>query len=793
VDGVFRTGADPEFQGHGVAASARPAALAAWWRGAVGAAGAVDQFSLEADLDLRSGEQTFENIKATTGEGTITGVVELRGFRESGERYADVSLKADRADLVEARALTELLTGNPLTTGLRNMTVSLVADTLIAGGAEAREVVLEGSVESGRLDLRRLAVADLAGAKLALSGKIADPFEDPEGSVEGSVEAADLSGAAEFLSRLLPESRLLGRLREIAPALSPVRAELSASAGLENQPIALALNGSFADTHLSLDAEGQGELADPKTLTGTIKLNVSGEDSATVLSQLGFRAVPVRVGPLELETRFEGALASAGKLNVNGRVAGIDLEYAAESSLIDGQLSLAGTFDAQTDDMDPALLLAGIAAPGMGEGHSLAAKGQLNWRDGRLAVVLDDATLRDQPVTGAIEAKFGEGLELTGSLALHELSLPMLAAFALGHVPKLEADGWSETTFAAALPANVSLQLDLGSEVLDLGLPEKGGKAALRIGYSKQGFDLDLAHADFAGGALKGAARGGLRGGEVQLSVRGALHGGALQALAWRRAGTPVASGLVDISVDASGRGRSMAGLVSSITGSGSLGVRDSQLNGINSAALAAVARLAEAEDEPQDDQGREIFATQFNAGTLEFGSAAASLTIEGGIVETGTVSVETGNTAVLAEASVDLKTLSLTSNWTIRALEQGVAEDQQPFVRLVFTGPVTRPERQVDLRPLLDLVQTRRMQKQLDELDRLQREQRAEPTGALPSPSQTKAMAAGSDNGGGVLPDPASQPPAIPAAEAPPDPPQQPPDLLRSIRPAVREMLRGG
>jgi uncharacterized protein involved in outer membrane biogenesis len=117
----------------------------------------------------------------------------------------------------------------------------------------------------------------------------------------------------------------------------------------------------------------------------------------------------------------------------------------------------------------------------------------------------------------------------------------------------------------------------------------------MRVEYSKDAFNLDLSGAEFAGGPLKGSVAGSLREGEADLSLRAALQSGAVQEFAWRRAETPVASGLLDLSFEARARGRSMAGLISSLTGSGSLALRDGRLNGINSAALAAVARLQRA------------------------------------------------------------------------------------------------------------------------------------------------------------------------------------------------------
>ncbi len=786
--GTLRGGVEPAFAGHGRVSSGRPAAFAAWWRGQAGSAGAIGPFAIETDFDLKAEQQSFAGLTVSTPEGTVSGSVDLRRFENSGELFAVVNLSADRTDLVKARALAELLGGKLLASGLVDQTtVSLRADVLSAGGIEARDVILDGGVEDGRVVLRRLAVADLAGANIDLSGTIENPFLKPGVTLEGSVDAQDLTGAAEFMSQVLPENSWATRFREIAPALSPVRADVSATIGVDRSPISISLTGSFANTHVTVSAAGQGALLDPASLNGTVRVHVEGEDSASVLAQLGFAAIPVRVGPLMLDAELQGALASSGRLSLTGSVAGIDLSYAAQTSVHEGRIALDGDLTATGPDIDPALLLAGIAVPGIGEGHPAAVKGRLRYGDGRLALTLTEASFREQPVSGSVEAKLGETIEISGSLAVQEASLPVLAGLALGPVPGLEEGRWSEQPFAAPLPANIAATVELAAETLDLGFPEQATRAALRLDYAKDAFSLDLAQAAFAGGTLKGSVRGSLAGGEADLVLRAGLLGSSVEALAWKRSGTPVASGSLDASVDATARGRTLAGLVSSLGGTGSVAVTDGGVNWVNPAALVAIMRLAQAEADPKEDEAREVFATQFSVGSLALQPAAASFSIIGGIVDFATLSIASEPAALLGKATLDLNTLSLASDWTIRAVEPGVAENQQPFVRLGFSGPIAGPERQVDLRPLLDLLQTRRMEHQLDRLQELEAEQRrAEATGSLPSADPGSAADLPAD---GNMP---AGPGSVPAAELrPANPPA--PDVFQQMRPAVKDILRGG
>ncbi len=711
------------FKGRARMSSSRPAAFAAWWRGAVGSAREIGAFSLEAELDLAPGTQRLSNLVASTANGTIEGSVELRRFAQSGDLFADIGLSAARADLAEARALAELLVGKALAPGrIDQATLSLTADVLTAGGIEARSVAIEGGLEGGVLNLARLNVEDLAGARIDARGSIRDPFgPGRSGRMDAAVEAEDIGGAARFLLSVLPESPAVRRFAAAAPVLSPVSANLAAEAGAEGERVSIELTGRFADTHLTLRAEGSGSLAAPETLQGTLGMQAVGGDSAKVLQQLGFDILPVSSPPLRIAADFEGALASAGMLKVEGSVAGIDLSYNGETAIGDGGLVFDGGFTAESADIDQALLLAGIAVPGIGEGHSASADGELRYADGKLSLAFAEAAFNGGPVGGSLTLDVSDGVRLTGDLDLGAASLPVLAGFGVGTVPGVERFSFSDTPFAETLPANVSLDVTLRAAELDLGAPIQAKDATLGFMLEGDRLELDLAESAFAGGTLKGSLGATMRDGQADVTFSAALGGAALQALVWERVGLPVASGTLDVSFEATGRGRSMAGIVATLSGSGSFAVHDGRLNALNSGALSAVMAAAEEDLEPDDESARETFATLFGSGAMPFGGATGSFSIENGAIGVPTVSLAAGGTKVLADARIDLNTLRLDSGWTVR-IEGGGVEEANPYVSVSFRGPILRPVREVDLNPLLDLMRGRFLERKLQELEELQR-----------------------------------------------------------------------
>ena len=725
LDGALRLAPEAAFEGRATFASERPSALAAWWRGRVGSAGDIGRFAIEADLALSADRQQLSEVVVTTGEGTATGSLDLHRLPQSGERFANAVLSADRADLTEAWALVALLAGDDAADEIDQMTLSLDAEALVLHGIEARSVLLNGGLEGGRLELRRLSIADLAGASIDASGSIADPFGTPTGRLEASVTAEDIAGAAEFLAALAPDHPAVVHLNRVAPVLSPVRADVSAEIGANGDPLSLDLAGSFGDTHVTLAAAGRGSLAEPNSLSGSVRLEVTGDDSADMLTQLGLAPLPVRSGPVEVEAQFQGMLASAGTLEMGGTVAGVDFTYTAETALQGDAVALIGEVEAESDDIDPALLMAGFAIPGLGQGHEAAVRGRLEIGDGQLNLAFEKASFDGQQVRGTVAAEFGETVGLSGELDLETASLPLFAAFATGEVPAAGADGWSDAAVASPLPAGVTLDFAVTAAALDLGVEPPASDASLRLRFSSEELDLELSQAEFAGGALDGSLAASVRDGAADVAVRAGLTGADLQALVWERGGLPVASGELDGSVELAGSGRSLAGLVASLAGSGSFAIRDGRFNTLNPKALANVMQAAEADEEPDEEQARETFAIHFGSGALPFGQATGSFSVAAGVVDVATVSLAAGDATVLADAAFDLNTLSLASDWTIRTDDGAASDEAEPRVNVLFSGSITDPERHTDLAPLLDLLRSRYMQRQLDEIEALEAERR--------------------------------------------------------------------
>ena len=321
--------------------------------------------------------------------------------------------------------------------------------------------------------------------------------------------------------------------------------------------------------------------------------------------------------------------------------------------------------------------------------------------------------------------------------------------------------------------------------------PIAANDATLEFALAGGKLEIDLTKSEFAGGALKGSLGAVMGDGQADLTLRAGVQGAALQSLVWDRLGLPTASGTLDVSFEAVGRGRSTAGILATLSGSGSFSIADGRLNALNADALAAVMAAAEGETDPDDDAARETFTSLFGSGALAFGRATGSFSIANGAVNIPTVSLAADNAKVLADAMIDLNTLTLQSKWTVR-MEEGGAEEAQPYVPIVFRGAIMRPAREIDLDPLLNLLRSRFLQRQVEELEELKRRQeeaerqaaeeeaarQAAEEEAARQPAAETELTTGATVGGSD-----AEPPADAAAEPPAGPP--PPVELVPVQPA--------
>ncbi|MBZ9937670.1 AsmA family protein [Mesorhizobium sp. BR1-1-16] len=732
ADGTVETAPKVRFIGGVRVASEQPSIFAAWWRdGPAGTRLPLQPFDMSGQIDIAPEQIRISGMSARMQGSNIRGALDWQRDA-AGQRALAVDLKADRFDYDQAASLTELFAGRSVTSqgGLAdNFRVKLAAGTFIAGDTTLSDVSADGGYADGVLTATRFSVGDLAGAALQASGRLADLDTTPSGQVSASIDASDLRGVADVVERLLPGSGFAAWLTAAAPALQDaklaavVNAEavdgatnanltLNGSAGGSAVDVALGLSGAPADWH-----------------DGSFKLSAAIEnpDAGTALRQLGFAAEPVEApGMLRLTIEGGGALSDGVPLHVKGELAGLGYDVAGRLTVDDSRVPhFAGNATLSGADAGALARLLTGPVPGLASPAPIDIAATLDLAPNRLALAFDKGTLGTAAGSGSLTfAKAGARWGLDGDLSLDQLDLGLMAGLGFGIAPAGAEEGWSDAPFGSPVLPGFDGAVDIKAARLDLGDGLAIGNAVVSARLAGERIDYALSAGDFAGGTATGALSIDNQEGTASVSGQFEIKGAALGSLSWQVDGKPVLTAPLDLSGQFEGSGRSLAGVVATLSGGGSLHAGAGSAAGLDPRAFGATIAAAENGRDLDEAGLRKVFAGFLGAGPLTFSSADGAFSIVAGTVRAQNLDIASDEARIAGGATIDLNQATLASQFTLTAVAGAeTTTGAFPQAGIGFSGPLSAPERSLDVTPLLSFLQLRAFEREVQRIEKLQAE----------------------------------------------------------------------
>jgi hypothetical protein len=214
------------------------------------------------------------------------------------------------------------------------------------------------------------------------------------------------------------------------------------------------------------------------------------------------------------------------------------------------------------------------------------------------------------------------------------------------------------------------------------------------------------------------------------------LSDAALESLVWRRAGRAVGTGTLDLSADFEAAGRSPTALISSLTGGGTIAIRDGEARYVNPQAARLVIRAADLGQEFTEEALLDAFTRQIDGGSLTFEAAEGAFSIAAGVARLKSLAIDSEGTRAVGDALIDLNDFTIDSDWTV-SFEPGDDKVQAatPQVGIVFRGALDDPARIIDVLQFGSYLNIRQEERLLEilsqaesdrlEKDRLNRERR--------------------------------------------------------------------
>ncbi len=721
---------DPSFNGQMVVASSQPTGLASWLAGSVDPAiRQLRQAGFSANVSLTHDLQRFENLEIAIGAATLKGRLE-RQATEGQTPSLSVALNGDALDLDALRALTGLFTGQDAGDNVldHRIAAQLKADKFTAFGVQAENVETTFTLADGALSVDRLSIKNLAGAELTATGKAEGSLLDYKGTGEITFKAADPGPFFAMLREHLPHHPVMDRLVRNAGwyGNTALRGALTLG-GDDGNALAVTLAGVTNGSRVNLDYRMSDLLALTGNGTTTLEATLDNAVPSILFGQAGLDPLPVDAGAngrLTLKVTAsdndpaDAALTFATdrtSFTANGKV---DVR---PDTFMNGNVAVS----LESADLDPYLVMNGIALPELGTG--LPFKLQTNATIDADKIVLADLNghAADNDFSGALTFdRKAAKTSASGALTLAKADLGWLAEAVFGQIHD-PANG-QLTTAALGLPLfrDIDVNLKLAAKQFWPGLFNTAvNDFTSNVTYKGDELQLNDMAGGWEGGRLSGNLLFTNANGTGFLQSRLALADSDLAGVIWPRDGAPVANGKFGMSLALEASGKSVSEIASSLNGSGEIRLGETSVRGLN---LAILAPLLAATDPMQDQinagKVHPIVETLLNNGEAKLPPLGIPFNVTDGTLRIQNVSVANDLAHLTGDAQIELPqerisaTLAIGFNPGAEALSGA-----EPGIRLNFSGLLASPGKTMDVTDITSYLSLRAFERERRRVERLQ------------------------------------------------------------------------
>jgi uncharacterized protein involved in outer membrane biogenesis len=624
-----------------------------------------------------------------------------------------------------------------------DVSMRLTAGQLITAVRTYRDVTAQVDIQGGTLRLPLLRLASDQGFSLELEGKVETAASRPKGTLRGNLTVT-AGRAVDPLADLIgiPAAYRLDDRR--AEAVAPLRLAGSVSFGLRTATSTdVTLDGEANGANVKLTGHFDGSSDGWRKGPADVVAVIEGADAGIIAALMAPGGASQRaegVKPGRLLIRAKGVPAEGLTSLATVETGELNLGFSGQVVAGEGGAKVSGEARISATDSSRIAALAGLAPPLSFEG--LPISGTLNFTAAEDRIGIDRLSLNiaGSAVKGQLAlSAAGDRRGVEGRLDVSEISLAKLLAPLLDQ--RLAVTGAAE----AALSGRQSLWpgQPFDTAVLDGfegNIKVNTARLALADGISIRNARLDVALdagkldvKSLEGTAFGGRCRATVRiekvpgGAEVAGSVR--LEAGKLEALAAAtRGATPGTSGSASGEIAFSGKGTSPRSAIAALTGAGTLRLEQAALTGIWPGAVnAALDAALKVGPEHLAATLKQALVAGLSARPAQL-PRTLGLELGDGQLRIKPFAVETPEGRAAGNASLDLRSLTLESDWR---LEQNPAagptpdKPALPAVAVSYRGAVSSLgalEPQIVTEPLEREISVRKMERDVEELERLRK-----------------------------------------------------------------------
>jgi hypothetical protein len=150
------------------------------------------------------------------------------------------------------------------------------------------------------------------------------------------------------------------------------------------------------------------------------------------------------------------------------------------------------------------------------------------------------------------------------------------------------------------------------------------------------------------------------------------------------------------------------------MSGEGAFAIRDGEVRYVNLAAFDTILDASQAGRVFEGDELRDLFRSYFDSSTLPVREVGGTFRIAAGKVRASNLPLESADGVSKGDVTIDLNNLTVESGWTVTTADKDESiSGAAPQVEVVFIGPLSAPERRVNVSQLAEYLTLKTLQRE--------------------------------------------------------------------------------
>lgn len=732
AEGRLGVGAEFGFSGEMVVASNQPSGFASWLTTNVDPSiRRLEAAGISAKVDLSAQLQRFDQMEIAIGTASLKGRLE-RVVPMQGRPSLNILLDGEDVDLDAIRAFAGLIVGDGKENRLAGHDISarLSADRFDALGVAAQGADLSLRLKGGTLDIDRFTVTDIAGASISSVGRVRNIFEAPEGDLDISVTAERGERILTLLSDWAGSHPVLDHLRDNAGLFTDttidLRSRFSNPQG-SGAAMSATARGETGGSKFNLTIERSDALAPITTGQLSVAADIRSDAPRELLGQMGVKLLPVDLaGPANVGLRVEGVPSKELAFSLEYRAPDSSVTAAGTARQDENQI-LQSTFGLELSSQDLSTYLVSNGLNLVGPETALPSdfKADVTLEAESIRMKNIDGTAGDTAFSGDLKlVSDKDALEAQGTIALSAIDLGWMAEMMMGSGTVFTGAGdWNDREFLPPLKSDLSMDIEVQANQVNLGFGEDAALWSGRLVLQDNEMQWRDIQASWAGGDLSGGLRLANRDGSGFFSGQIKIEGAELAPLVWQQDGFPVAKGTMDLAASFEGAGKSLRGLVASMTGSGILQSHALELAGLENESFPDILTEADADGfEVEGDAVMKLAEKTVSNGSFFADEISVPFTIAAGTVRLPNIVLSDEGAAIRGEARLDLPDRAINARFDLEFdADREALTGAAPAINLAFLGPVADPDRKIDAAEMSNYLSLRAYERERRRVETLQ------------------------------------------------------------------------